>query len=247
MRLSRLFYRFIYGTIIFSTVLSAQVVTRQFRTSDDGEIFQLPELAAIVVADSGKVRFLAVMDSEHRPAAYADIDAQEQDEILMINGQRIKTVENLKSRYDALEIGAEIKLGLRRDGQMFLISFPKIDPEDAPRQVVRTVVGDGSGNTDSIYPMPGLQILLRASEDKILVEKLHGLKEAPPAGTNFQDGDILRKLDGKAMASVNDFRTLYESYPPGQKVTIEVNRNGQPVTSSFAKPASPGRVMMMRK
>lgn len=247
MRLSRSFYRFIYGTIIFSTALSAQMVTRSFQTAGEGEIFQLPELAAIVVADSGKVRFLAVMSGEHRPAAYADIDAEEQDEILMMNGQRIKTAESLKTLYDALEVGAEIKLGLRRAGQMFLISFPKMDPKDAPRQVVRTVIGDETGDTETIYPMPGLQILLRASADKIRVEKLHGLKEAPPSGTNFQDGDILMKLDGKVMTSINDFRSQYENIPPGQKITIDVSRNGHPVTSTFTKPASSGRVMMMRK
>lgn len=245
MPLSR--YRFIVLCLLFSTALSAQVMTRTFTTAGEGEIFQLPELGAIVAADSGKVYFLAVMEGGHRPAAYADIDVEEQDEILMMNGQRIKTVENLKTLYEVLEIGAEIKLGLRRNGQMFLISFPKINPEDAPRQVVRTVIGDGSGNVEDIYPMPGLQILLRPSGDKILVEKLHGLKEAPPAGSNFQDGDILVKLDGKVMTSINDFRSRYESVPPGQKITVEVSRNGQPVTSTFAKPASAGRVMMMRK
>lgn len=247
MRMSLLHCRFIALCLLLSATLSAQVMTRTFTTAGNGEIFQLPELAAIVAADSGKVHFLAVMEGDHRPAAYADIDAEEQDEILMMNGQRIKSVENLKALYEALEIGAEVKLGLRREGQMFLIAFPKMDPKDVPRRVVRTVIGDEPGVSEDIYPMPGLQILLRPSGDKILVEKLHGLKEAPPAGSDFQDGDILVKLEGKAVTGITDFRSQYESFPPGQKITVEVSRNGHPVTSSFAKPASSGRVMMMRK
>ncbi len=50
---------------------------------------------------------------------------------------------------------------------------------------------------------------------------------APAATAGLQAGDVVTAINGKSIASTEQFIETVDNYPPGQKVNLTVNRNGQ--------------------
>ncbi len=229
--------------LIFSLNAFAQV--RQMRV--EGEVFQLPELGAILNGDGETIKFLMVLGAETRPKGYADVDVKENDELLMLNGNRIKSINALKELYEGLAAGDELKLGLRRDKQMFIAAFPKIDPENAPRMVVRTMEAGSDGSSSEIFPVPELQIMLAGEGDKVKVQSLPIDADSQIEGFDVQEGDIVTSLNGKPVISVKDFEIRYGSIQVGETIKMEVQRAGKTIVSTFAKPQAMGQVKIRQR
>ena len=241
----RFFLLFLLISMLFSAIAFSQSWTGQTRYMQiEGEIFQLPELGALIAAQGDTVSFMMVREPEARPKGYGDIDAKEKDEVLMMNGKRIKSTEMLKEMYEAMAVGDEIKLGVRRDGQMFILSFPKIDPANAPKMVVRTMSAEG--DTGEILPLPELRIMLVEEAGKVMVQSLPVDAAAEVSGLDTKEGDALTAINGKAISSTKEFQDIYQSLQTGDTVKIEVSRGGKTVTSSFSKPEPLGKVMIRR-
>ena len=120
--------------ILFSIVLCISVMAQVTITARPGEVYHLNEAGAIVIFKDGIIRVEHVMPAEKRPKAYRDIDLKTGDEILMINGKKVKIPGDIESVYMELEIGGEIKLGVRRDGELRIIDYKKADPETLPKR-----------------------------------------------------------------------------------------------------------------
>jgi PDZ domain-containing secreted protein len=78
------------------------------------------------------------------PKEYEDIDIQGGDIIKMMNGKRVKTTDAIKKIYEELEIGDEIKLGVKREDEMFIVTFKKADPAEMKGKMMirREVIDD---------------------------------------------------------------------------------------------------------
>ena len=53
------------------------------------------------------------------------------------------------------------------------------------------------------------------------------LKDQPADSAGLRPGDVVTKLDGRAVISGTQLRNYVASLPPGSKVTMDVNRHGQ--------------------
>lgn len=239
----------LFVLLLASISIHAQSFVRQSSTemSIEGEPFQLPELGAIVAGDGEKVSFLVVMEGERRPEGYKAVDAKSNDEILMMNGKRIKKTEDFKNAYEALAVGDVVKLGVRRDGKMFILDFPKIDPANAPKMHFQIATSNGPGGGDDMLPLPGLHIILQGNDGSVTVGDLKGMPGEAPEGADFQSDDVIISINDKAVKKTADFQTIYEALAVGDKVTVEYKRGGEVLTANFTKPQSPGRVMMRRQ
>ena len=113
-----------------ANVASPQMVMRQ--TAGGDGVFHLKEVQAIITSADDSVKVLMALPTDMRPDGYRDIEIKNNDEILMVNKKRIKSVKTLEKMYNDLEIGGEFKMGLRRDGKFSIVSFKKIDPADLP-------------------------------------------------------------------------------------------------------------------
>ncbi len=239
----------LFVLLSMSISIHAQSIVRQSSSemSIEGEPFQLAELGAIVAGDGEKVSFLVVMDGERRPDGYKDIDAKSNDEILMMNGKRIKKTEDLKNAYEALAVGDAVKLGVRRDGKMFIVDFPKIDPANAPKMHFQIATSGGPGGESDILPLPGLHIMLQGEDGSVTVGDLKGMPGEAPEGADFQSDDVIVSINDTAVKTTADFQTVYAALAIGDKVTVQYKRDGETLTAKFNKPKSPGRVMMRRQ
>ena len=93
----------------------------------------IPELGCVLGDERKQVKVLHAMPGANRPKAYAGIDVQANDLILMVNAKPLKTAAAFKTLYESLAPGDTITLGIKRGEAMHLASFVKIDPKDMPK------------------------------------------------------------------------------------------------------------------
>jgi len=75
------------------------------------------------------------------------------------------------------------------------------------------------------YPIIGANVSGTASRDGATVDSIEaGL---PASEANLEVGDVIHKVDGKPVTSSIDLVVAVRSHVPGEKVTLEVERNGK--------------------
>lgn len=93
----------------------------------------IPELGCVLGDEAKQVKVLHAMPGANRPKAYAGIDVQANDLILMVNAKPLKAANAFKTLYESLAPGDTITLGIKRGEAMHLASFVKMDPKDMPK------------------------------------------------------------------------------------------------------------------
>ncbi len=137
------------GLILFANNFAQQTI--QFSAKD---AMFLDELKSVVKSEDGKVFVEFSVDKNSRNEGYKNIDVQKGDEILFINGKRVKTIDEFKKIYGSLADGEEVELGIKRDKDRFFQKFLKADPNNAGGEgghkiMMKTFVGgDGANKVD---------------------------------------------------------------------------------------------------
>lgn len=233
--------RLLPAVLILAAGLSLQAQTTM-RLEVEGDVFLIPELhAAVVEGDDGlAVQMAAPADA--RQARYRDVDLRAEDAILMINGERVRTVEAFRTAFEAIPVDSTVKIAVRREGRMFLRAFPRMDPADAPKMTMRRV----EGGSEEIAPLPEAGLLLRGDGRSISVERLtiQGLDTPELA---IEDGDRLLAVNGEPVSTVPDAEKRYQAIAAGATVTLTVERNGERHDLSFEKPETRARIIRERR
>lgn len=92
----------------------------------------IPELGCALGDEGKQVKVLHAMPAANRPKAYAGIDVQANDLILMVNAKPLRTAAAFRTLYESLAAGDTITLGIKRGEAMHLASFVKVDPKNMP-------------------------------------------------------------------------------------------------------------------
>ncbi len=253
--------------VLFSILLSftahAQMVIKK-SGGEGGDIFFINELAAIVAGEEKSVKVEHAMPSDNRPEGYRDIEIKQDDEILMVNKKRVKTVSQLQAIYDEAEAGETIKLGVRRGEEMFILEFAKMDPEKAPKRkmMVMTKTIDSSEGGDKvstkifsnkmmlddsegpIEPLLGIGLILQEKDGKVLViknmENYDETKEIPEGAEVFS-------INGQKAESLNQVTHIFKELETGEDVTLKFSTGGKVGKLSFQKPEAKAKSIMRRK
>ncbi|MCU7727763.1 trypsin-like peptidase domain-containing protein [Actinoplanes sp. KI2] len=61
----------------------------------------------------------------------------------------------------------------------------------------------------------------------------------PAAKAGIKEGDVITSLDGKPVTSTDDLAAVTLTKPPGETVTVEYTRNGQPASTKVTLGAAP--------
>lgn len=122
---------------------------------DPNTSFMFQEFQALVIEENEevKVRFRLGRQTEG-----GGDQLQAGDLIIMMDGKRIKTLQELKDQYAAAEKDAEMRIGVRRGEERFILRAKKGDiPEGGSRQITRSA-GSGSATgttTTSTFSVGG--------------------------------------------------------------------------------------------
>jgi serine protease Do len=176
------------------------------------------------------------------------------DVITAINGQTMNKMDDLIAFLnDETEVGQTIKLTVLRDGKeinvdVTLAARPAATPT---AEVVQNYSGNGSTNPDTrngawlgilgaqLTPEIAKAMNLDEGQEGILIVQVESGTPAEQAQLRGSDqevtingqtvmigGDIITAVDGKAVASLTDLRSLIGSYQPGTEITLTIIRDG---------------------
>jgi len=182
--MKNLFILMIIGILCGSTMAQVKIMAKP------GEICHLDEVGAIVLLKEDKIKVEYVMPADKRSKAYVNVDIMNADEILMVNGQKVKTPEDIELIYKGLNAGEEFKLGIRRDGNLMIVSYDKANPDDLPKKKMMKlkVVDEGDGVKKSIIDDEGNEHTIEGDSVEIDGKKM-SLKEIKEKSVQIKVND----------------------------------------------------------
>ncbi|HTK83102.1 MAG TPA: PDZ domain-containing protein [Bacteroidota bacterium] len=197
------------------------------------DMFDMAELAVIVGVQEGKVVIDNVMDKNMRPKENESVDIQPGDVIMMANGKRIKSIQDLKDAYAAAEIGSEVKLGLQRNDQMSIASFAKADPAKMPKR--RIMINRGGEGGRDMMMLSGAGMLVGSKGKEVTIEDV--MSDGPSAlkDADAKKGDLITAVNDTKVTSFKEFADAFKKVGVGEKVTIHTSRNNKNISFTFTK------------
>lgn len=170
----------------------------------------------------------------------------------MINGKKVVILSDLKSAYDSISLGSDVKLGIKRGKDMMIVSFPKMDKSSLKNQRVMSFTTDGSGDAaaggageiTSIQASDGeiavvteLGLIVGESGSKLKVAGLISRQDDGNKESGASEGDIITAVMGQKVTSVKELTQAYDKIEIGKEFTVTLDRNGKPVTLKAVKAA----------
>jgi S1-C subfamily serine protease len=98
---------------------------------------------------------------------------------------------------------------------------------------VAVIFAQSNGDTTpqaAASPSAWLGVAVTENNNQVVIARVQAGSPADTA--NLQIGDVITTFNGTAIASANDLRSAVQAGKPGDTVTVEVQRNGQPMSIS---------------
>jgi S1-C subfamily serine protease len=248
-----------FSTLLFLVLLTAAALGRPaeaqrmvFRPDGDGGGGQMMAVPGGFVMLEGEDQARVARMMQMPGQSDEEVDLDEGDLILFLNGARITSAEQLVELYEAVEVEAEVKLGIQRGEEKMIRTFAK------PEQQMQVTPGGGGAFTFSSGGAPDL-----SPEE---AERIQNLRNRGPWGVGFlvgeedgsvvvampipvpdQDaelgkiapGDVITRVNGTKIASVAQLNEVYDALEVGAEVEVEYEGAGGTQTVRFKKPQAP--------
>lgn len=222
----------------------------QMRMFTSGDVVFMPELGAVILLKDKSLVIDVVNPAEQRAKEYKSIDLKQNDEVIMINGKKVTVLADLKSAYDSVAVGSDVKLGIKRDKDMMIVSFPKMDQSNLKNQRVMSFTTDGStgatagagGEITSIQASDGevailieLGLIVGESESKVKVAGLINNQGDGSKESGAHEGDIITALMAQKVTSIKELTEAYGKIEVGKEFSVTLDRGGKAVTIKAVK------------
>ena len=227
---------------LFLVLLPSLAIGQQTMTFDASTSFILPEYEAIIVEEEGqlKVEFLMAPPSSTNDPLEDTI--KKGDLILMMNGSRLTTIDEIRASYDGLSEGDEIKIGIRRGQERFILRKEKGNvPEHGGGRMVMSMDMQLEEGVDPVV-VPELGLMLVETNDQIEI-----LSSIPPLlpeelKSKEVEGYAIVSVNGENFESVDELKFYIEKLAEGDTIDLTMNKAGDEIAVSFAKQKSKGAV-----
>lgn len=214
-------------------------------SSADGPILFIDELGIVLKEKKKTVEIDFAAPSSKRKEEYRKIDLQKGDKILMANGKKITSMEDLKKLYENMKDGEQFKMGLSRNDQMFMVSFKKGDADKSGGG--HTMTQKITVDPKNMAPVMELGFIAMMKKDKITVSNM---LPAPPkfiADAKIKEGDEIIKVNGAAVNSIDQFKAKYEKVKAGENLELTFLQGGKEIKASGKKPEAKGKMIIKQK
>lgn len=184
-------------------------------------------------------------------SAAAKAGLQEGDRITKVDGERIGDARELVASIGRHQSGEKVSVTYERDGKAETVdaTLTPANPESMAR-VFRFGPGDDMGDMpnammrrfnfpagdEPFSPRPKLGITAEDRADGSGVRVLDVKPQSPAEKAGLKEGDVIRKVDGEAVGSVDELQLSLRDRKPNEPVKLEYQRNGKTATTSFTLP-----------
>jgi S1-C subfamily serine protease len=228
----------------------------------------IAELGALIFEKDSTLTVAHVMNEAMRPKAYKKVDLKQDDIIMMVNGKRTRTAGDLNMILDSLKTGEEIKLAVRRDKGMQIVTFKKADPEDLPQIKMVTSSGPGDGESEGhggrkmttitrteggagsdgqLAVLMGSGLVFRQDGDAIVVAATMPHAKEVLGDIEVNEGDRILKIQDAEVTDPSMLQGFYDAIEVGTSVTLVLSRDGKEFTASFDKTEAPENIMIQKQ
>ncbi len=240
----------------------AQVGAQQIMHKMEGEgFFMMQETGALVVQNKDTLKVDLLPPPEAMAKGYAKVDLKVGDLILLVNGKKVTTANQIEEIFKAIKPGEEVSLGIKRDGGLRLVKFTRADESKLPkRQMMMMKQGEGDGGGDGedqvqvqtingmkeytgkgarIVPSSGLIIAIK--DGGVGVIGVMPMAKEKIAGGEVKEGDMIVSANGKTLANTDDLVDLVDGAAEGAKLELKVKRGGEMFTVTITKTKDTGQ------
>lgn len=131
-------------TAIF-LLISSVVFSQQMRMISAADAVFIHEIKALIKFENESL-IAEVLPTHAGQSADEKIDLQTGDEILFINGERVKSIDEARKAYESIEKGETVQLGVKRDKERFFTSFTRAEMKGGG---MFTIKKDKGGNVST--------------------------------------------------------------------------------------------------
>lgn len=204
----------------------------QTMTFDASTSLILQEFTALLAIEEDEIRVRLQMSRSDNESGEDRLETG--DVILMMNGKRATDIETLRSIYEGIEDSEEIKIGVRRGEERFIMSAKKGDvPEGHGNRQVMSFETDVEGVAPVMAPELGSVLLDR--EEKIAIERiLEPLLPDALKSENIQ-GYFITSLNGNTYESAQDLVNALSEIEVGDEISLELEKDGDEKSITFSK------------
>jgi S1-C subfamily serine protease len=236
--------------------LKAQQVV-QHKLEGEG-FFMMPETGALVVQNKDVLKIDMLPPADARPKEYASVDLKVGDVILMVNGKKVTSANQLEEMFKAIKAGEEISLGIKREGGLRLVKFNRADESKLPKRQMMMLTkdegGDGgdqvqvqtrdgmrefTGKGARILPSSGLIIAIK--DGGVAVIGVIPMAKEKISGGEVKEGDIIVTANGKAIANTDELVDLVDGAAEGTKIEFGIKRGAEAFTVAITKTKDMGQ------
>jgi len=252
--------------LVPAVLLAASPENAKVISANPDDVFFLQELGALITQDGETIKIDFAAPADSRAAEYKSVDLESGDIIIMANGKKVKSVKDLRSRYDDMEIGEDVKFAVKRDKKMMIVAFPKADPENLPKAQMMMVQVDEDGEstvsatsesgTQVIKMEPGsagnvtlieLGLLLGESEGTVIVTNLLPHASKFLGDSKIAEGDTVKSIQGKSVSALEEYSEIYESIPVGDTVRMVFLHDGKEISATIPRPDLQKNIMIKKQ
>ena len=207
---------------------------QQMRTMsfDASSSIILTEFHAILIVEENALQ--VEMKMGHNEAQEGIDQLERGDIVLMMNGKRTNDIVSIREIYESVDIDSEIKIGVRRGEQRFILKAIKgAVPEAGGMQMVMTMDSDDSSFQPTI--VPALGAVLTDNDGKVKVEKV-----IPPflpdelKGVTIE-GFFISELNGNKPETAASVKEILEDLEVGAEISITFSNENDAMSITFKK------------
>lgn len=206
---------------------------RQMMSFDASTSLMLQEFKAMLTFEDDEIQVRMKLG---RNEAKEGTDQLEQgDVILMMNGKRASDIEALRAIYESIEPDQEIKIGVRRGDERFILNAIKGDvPEGGPRMMM-SFDTDTDGESPLQAIAPELGVLLEDRDGTVVIRRAIPPMQPEELKAFEIEGYTIKELNGERPENADQLRKNLEALEVGAEISITLEKDGDEKTIVFTK------------
>ncbi len=260
MKLQKLSILFVPVFVLLPHLLEARQA--QTMTFDANSSLILQEFTALLTVEEDEIRVRLQMSGNSNENGEDRLEAG--DVVLMMNGKRATDLGTLRTLYESVEDGEEVKIGVRRGEERFILRATKGDvPEgsssggrrvisrtttnapgassiNAPASSVMSFNTDVEGATPVMVTELGSVLLDR--DEKVVVERAIPMIMPEALKSEEIEGYTILSVNGKEYKTAQEVADALKEIEVGEAIELELEKDGDQISIVFNKEASRGNV-----
>ena len=229
---------------------NSQEMKQQVMTFDANELFLIPGIGAGIVPEDGNLVVKFIPPADSRGQKFKDVDLREGDQIVMIEGSKVTTIDELRAKFEEAEIDSEIRLGIRRGKDLMICPLVRVEEEaeggGQVMMVTRTMDGadageegnwlssEAGGPEDVLALADAGLILISRDEGLIVMGQIPG-DHKTLEGESPEDGDRILEVAGQTVETADEFTEIYEATGEGEKIALTYLHGSDTLKCSFVR------------